>query len=115
MGQEGVIATRAPLRRYLWNQDPRCHWCGRVTYLSERKGGKSHSLDATIDHYFSRYHKDKRSKWGNPVVLACYRCNHDRGAQETKEQPIEELWRRANQTERMLDERFKEEPVVPRD
>src|SRR5665213_1053222 len=88
--------SRTALRKYLWECDPTCHWCNEVTYLTVKKGGKSHSLDSTIDHYFSKYRKAERIKWGNPVVLACYRCNHDRGAMETRELPKEELWARAN-------------------
>ena len=94
------MMTRSALRIFLWNQDSKCHWCEVETYLTVKKGGKSHSLDSTIDHYFSKYRKAERIKWGNPVVLACYRCNHDRGSFETSNRSIEELHERARQSNR---------------
>ena len=89
------MTGHSALRKFLHELDPTCHWCGTVTILRETKGGRLNDEDATIDHYFSRYHLTERKRWGNPVVISCYRCNHDRGQKETKEQPMIELWIRS--------------------
>lgn len=99
------MAHKSDLRRYLWEADPKCYWCEIETVYTEMKGGKFKINEATIDHYFSKYHKEDRARWGNPVVLACYKCNHDRGAKETSEQPIEELWRRAGHYDQVVKRR----------
>lgn len=92
------------LRRQLWAEDPKCHWCGIETQWPEIKGGSLPDDAATLDHLYTKYEMEKRKSEGNPFVLACNKCNHDRGVEATKEQPIEELWRRAGQLDRMIQE-----------
>lgn len=96
------------LRLQLWNENPHCYWCGKETLLidlNNKRVKKQQWKDAaTLDHLYTKYELDKRKSEGNPIVLACQECNHRRGAESTKAQPIEELWRRAGQLERMIQE-----------
>jgi hypothetical protein len=101
MTHEKGLKTRE-LRRKLWLEDPHCHWCGIITRWLSPEGGKLPEDAATIDHLYTRYEMEKRKEMGNPCVLACNKCNHDLGEQATAAQPIEELWRRAGQYDRML-------------
>jgi hypothetical protein len=76
------------LKVELFKQDPRCHWCKRVTKLICEKSlkGEADPLMATIDHVISRYHPHrwvKRKTGQKRKVLACYQCNHSRSTQET--------------------------------
>lgn len=76
------------LKVQLFNEDPRCHWCKRVTKLICEKAltGEADPLMATIDHVVSRYHLHrwvKRKAGQKRKVLACYECNHNRSIQET--------------------------------
>ena len=76
------------LKIQLFEKDPRCHWCKRVTKLICEKALTSEAdpLMATIDHVVSRYHLHrwvKRKKGQKRKVLACYECNHNRSIQET--------------------------------
>jgi hypothetical protein len=61
------------LRYRLWQRDPRCLWCGIETRIEGR-----HEPDAaTLDHL---HRKSQRAGRTLPlVVLACRRCNNDRG------------------------------------
>jgi len=83
----------------LWQQNPKCHWCGRVTKLlniPEIKG-PADPLLATLDHVKSRLSLDRfvKTKNGeNRKVLACYECNSKRAAEETKKLSKEELIKR---------------------
>lgn len=58
----------------LWESDPHCHWCGRLTVY--RKRADFHGPrrdDATIDHLLSRLVTNTgRSR---DYVLACHECN----------------------------------------
>jgi hypothetical protein len=76
------------LKVQLFTEDPRCHWCNRVTKLICEKALSSDAdpLMATIDHVVSRYYLHrwvKRKKGQKRKVLACYECNHNRSIQET--------------------------------
>lgn len=76
------------LKVQLFNENPRCHWCGKVTKLICEKSlsGEADPLMATIDHVVSRYHLHrwvKRKQGQKRKVLACYECNHGRSVQET--------------------------------
>jgi len=53
---------------------------------------------ATLEHLRDKYDPtrtinpvNKEPRW----ALACWECNNKRGAQRTKEQPIENLWKRS--------------------
>jgi 5-methylcytosine-specific restriction endonuclease McrA len=93
--------SKKELRQQLWNEDPHCYWCGVFTEEPIQNGGRLSDDTATLDHLYTRYEMEKRVSEGNPFVLACNKCNHDRGEAATQAQPIEELWRRAGQLERM--------------
>ena len=83
----------------LWQADPRCHWCKRITRLlniPEIQGPAPPDL-ATIDHLRSRYSLERfvKPKIGESTkVLACYECNARRGIEETKKLSREELVKR---------------------
>ena len=99
--------SKKELRLQLWETDPHCYWCGKLTIwidLSKRVKKQEWKDAATIDHLYTRYEMEMRKTNGNPVVLACQECNHRRGAEATKAQPIEELWKRAGQYDRMVSE-----------
>ena len=80
----------------LWQADPRCYWCKRLTRLlniPEIQGPAPPDL-ATIDHLVSRYFPERWIKRNQTKVLACYECNARRGMEETKRLSKEELIRR---------------------
>lgn len=64
-----------------WLEDPRCSWCGQPTVLMDRKKGIPEPYEATLDHVYPQasYYRnsDRRGKYTQ--VLACYRCNQERG------------------------------------
>jgi 5-methylcytosine-specific restriction endonuclease McrA len=66
-------------RAVMWWRDPCCFWCGRVTRLTKPQG--DHSA-ATVDHVYPRGHPRRRDprKHLPSFVLACAKCNHERGA-----------------------------------
>lgn len=98
-----------------WREDPRCAFCRVVTILRwEPPKGLPHgdprkrppSNLATIDHLRDRYDPTRQEPMrGRPEVrrvLACWKCNHERGEARTRAMPIEELWRRAGHYERKM-------------
>jgi len=72
--------ARPTRRRQLWRRDPRCFWCGVVTRFEEHYSDDA----ATVEHvYHRRYPKRHDPRRHLPgTVLACKRCNNDRGAPE---------------------------------
>ncbi len=70
--------ARPTRRRQLWRSDPRCFWCGRVT----RFDAYDEPDAATVEHLYSRRHpkRGRADKHLPSVVLACKRCNNERGA-----------------------------------
>jgi 5-methylcytosine-specific restriction endonuclease McrA len=97
----GAVKRRKLLR--LWEADRRCRWCQRETVLVFRPPGVGHRQfpprddESTLDHLHSRY-SAKRGRVANGeqmIVLACWRCNNDRGRDEERAVPLEELRRRA--------------------
>jgi transcription elongation factor Elf1 len=82
-----MAMSNRSLKVELYEKDPRCHWCGRVTKLiCEPHLREVDSLMATIDHVVSRYHVHrwvKKKKNQRRKVLACYECNHSRSVKET--------------------------------
>lgn len=65
----------------MWNENPYCHWCGRLTTLDGRSEQKILPETATLDHLYSRF--DPRRKEINRSMekrrlLACYECNQQR-------------------------------------
>lgn len=88
------------LKLELWQANPRCHWCRRVTILTDIKciEGRAIPLMATIDHVVSRIypHRWVKKKEGQQrKVLACYECNHKRSVQETLSLSRSEVVRRS--------------------
>ncbi|MDQ3744531.1 MAG: hypothetical protein M3444_09125 [Acidobacteriota bacterium] len=80
--RKGASKSKPTRRRVLWRRDPRCFWCGRVTDI------KTEWLDrsATVEHLYSRRHpkRGRTDKHLPSTVLACKRCNNERGAPEAK-------------------------------
>lgn len=65
--------------RKLWNQDPHCHWCGRITRLAG-SGEVAHDDElATYDHLYTRFQVKRNGPHGYIGVLACRKCNWERG------------------------------------
>lgn len=73
-------------RKDLFNRDPHCHWCGELTV---EPVDPLQPNSATLDHLYSisdprRTKKGRRrlgvSKRNDTLyVLACHRCNQERG------------------------------------
>ena len=72
-GTLAPLAVGTDSRRFrLWSQDPRCLWCGRVTRIE----AVAEETAATLDHIHPKGHREgKRLR----TVLACRRCNANRG------------------------------------
>jgi hypothetical protein len=78
----------AKLRKQLlkmWNENPHCHWCGKLTTIDGRKENKQTAETATLDHLYSRL--DPRRREVNRTMekrrlLACYECNQRRCREE---------------------------------
>lgn len=74
----------------MWRRDPRCYWCGRPTVIHEEVCGKKIPANAaTIDHLWSRLDPRRKPGKPGPKVLACFKCNHRRGAAEDLALPLE--------------------------
>lgn len=85
------------IKEKLYQTDPRCHWCRRVTKLTNIPAiqGPPDPLMATIDHLVSRYHPHRWVKRVVTRVLACYECNARRARDETLALSREEIVRRS--------------------
>ena len=83
MGQNNRIR-----RQRLYEEDPYCHWCGVHTV----EGGSGNNR-ATLDHIKSRL--VRRSGEYSEVVIACYRCNNARAAEEHAKLPYWERVKRS--------------------
>jgi hypothetical protein len=72
----------------MWQVDPHCYWCGRVTVIyNGYPNGKTIPIDAaTIDHVYPitdpRRQEFKAKGIPSPVVLACNKCNWERGSKQ---------------------------------
>ena len=67
----------------MWLESPLCHWCGKETFLSDVSGQIiTEDFTATFDHLFSRLNPKLTKQNRNEGVLACYKCNNDRGRDE---------------------------------
>ena len=72
------------LRFLLVERDgPLCHWCGRLT-VDPLQVGDAADEAQTVDHLDTR---QGRRSVRDPfrAVIACYRCNHDRGCLTVEE------------------------------
>jgi len=102
----GIRVSRNKKRRInLWNENPKCYWCGIITvnpiprklHDGRLKSPKYMSSNtATLDHLTSRL-SDKRGsvEIRHETVLACKACNEKRGLEESNGLGIEELRKRA--------------------
>ena len=74
------------IRRRLWEANPHCHYCGIETIWHSSKHNETLPDNAaTIDHVISRLDPRRYLLPYYPsslFVLACSRCNHERGARE---------------------------------
>lgn len=87
------MASNKKRKLKLWSENPHCHWCGCLTVLANTHVENQ----ATVDHLYSRYNPARYLDRGHDeptTVLACYKCNHERGVKETASRPREELYLR---------------------
>lgn len=72
------------MRDRLWQQDPLCYWCRRMTRrVYELQAGRIPDDAATLDHFRSRLDPLRNQIKGEPRhVLACRQCNEERGARD---------------------------------
>lgn len=98
--------TRRKFRRkeiLFERQNGRCFWCNCAMLLLPKGGAtKRHQSNkanlATIDHLRSRYNSSRQEPSKNKeerTVLACHKCNNERGDAETALLSIEDLRRRS--------------------
>jgi len=84
------------VRKRLFRENPHCHWCGVETLLVGNGHIKrANPRMATVDHLYSRYDLRRYVKGEQKRVLACFRCNNSRSAQETKRLTREEIAKRS--------------------
>lgn len=77
-------------RNKLFAEDPHCHWCTvELVYYNPGELKKGESLPdnfATIDHLNTRFDLTRWENHDQPqTVLACYKCNKERGFAKIKE------------------------------
>ena len=80
----GDIMKGRTLRAFLVERDgPHCHWCGRMTFDPVEVGDTADEAQ-TIDHLDTR---QPRRSVRDPAraVVACSRCNRDRGCLTVEE------------------------------
>jgi hypothetical protein len=74
--------------RRLHAHNPYCHWgCGTKTKITEGRTTPLADDEATLDHLYDRFdprRKAPRAPGEESTVLACYRCNHERGIESQK-------------------------------
>jgi hypothetical protein len=66
-------------RQTLLERDPHCYWCGCEVFEAPGPKGPTKNNHATIDHLYSRADGPRPSNTRNTLVLACFKCNHERG------------------------------------
>jgi hypothetical protein len=73
----------------LWKSDPHCRWCGRPTVFvfrppGQRRGAAFLGHEAALDHLHGRVNGRRRAtaEGEERTVLACRKCNLERGAAE---------------------------------
>lgn len=73
------------MRRLLFSQNPRCHWCDVVTLLMPEQQATPEELPrvATVDHIKSRCEARTCSEWSASAnqVLSCRKCNQKRNSE----------------------------------
>lgn len=70
------------LRRLLRENGPKCHYCGCTTVPpTPGKASQAHN-SATVEHIYPKIDLRRYAEGGNIVVIACRRCNSNRGTTE---------------------------------
>jgi hypothetical protein len=73
-------------REQLYSEDPHCHWCGTLTVQLKGHVSKPPENAATIDHLIHQWHDRRKQNKCAPnekrYVLACRKCNMQRGLVE---------------------------------
>jgi hypothetical protein len=98
-------------RNRLFAQNPVCHWCGVLTSHPHEYGAKAQNglwklqnpkyHMATLDHLDSKLNPNRGKRKGKKrTVLACIECNEYRSYLELTAVPLQELHRRAANTEK---------------
>lgn len=106
------MSDRARRRRHVRHlfdrQKGLCHWCKApmmppgTHVFAKRK--KIPSDLCTLDHLYDRMHPLRHTpcqRGERRHVAACWACNTERGRQSQAAQPIEELWRRSRQWDKL--------------
>lgn len=75
---------RKKMREMLYDEDPRCHWCGRKTVLTHTDGGILPKDAATVDHLYCRLDPRRYMSDTPKVVLACFECNNERSKKQNR-------------------------------
>lgn len=86
-------------RKLFEKQDGLCWWCKEPMQLIENmRGGRHPPRMATLEHLDDRFSPNRgRFPAGERrIVLACAKCNWEKGVESQAAQPIEELHRRAS-------------------
>jgi 5-methylcytosine-specific restriction endonuclease McrA len=80
--RKGASKSKPTRRRQLWRRDPRCFWCGRMTRFDAHDEPDA----ATVEHLYHRKHpkRGRADKHLPSTVLACRKCNNERGAPPTE-------------------------------
>lgn len=85
----------------MWKENPHCYWCGieTVVYTNVPRDFVFPDNAATIDHVYPindpRRLEFKKKKKPSPVVLACKKCNWERGSKS-----LEKTEKKFNKTDR---------------
>lgn len=87
-------------RDRLFRQHPYCHWCGVKLVMPKCGPRMKFPLPdnaATIDHRHGKLDPNRREDFApeNWTVLACHKCNNERGRLDELAAGIDELQRRA--------------------
>lgn len=103
LNKDGMGAKVRPKRqrlKYLKERVKRCWYCKtKLVYYPLKKGESIPDNYATIEHLNSKLqYPDGRPKiWGKKrtLVVACFKCNNERGKKENSQLSKEELWERS--------------------
>lgn len=97
----GRIRQKRRKRRLFYEQDKKCYYCDReMVYYKPKPQMKQPPPDnfATLEHLDDRYSPLRGifREMGVPrTVVACYRCNFERGKERTRQMTKQELRKRS--------------------
>jgi len=95
------------IRRALWEANPHCHFCGCLTCWWTKPTGPMPSNGATLEHLISRLNPIRYQLKEYPrslFVLACNKCNHERGVYEDRRLRQMVSWNSKEQLKKVLTE-----------